>query len=75
MSQSNTSTQDKTLSVTFGRIVLNKAVVPLSDLPECSKKLQGSTAAKAGLCSLASFVESQAFAQAGGDWENCVKKL
>ncbi|KAL7411405.1 hypothetical protein BDY24DRAFT_417194 [Mrakia frigida] len=45
--QSNTSTQDKTLSVTFVRIVLNEAVLLLSDLPDRSKKLQGSTAAKA----------------------------
>lgn len=50
----------------------SQAVVPLTDLSDCTKVSQGSAAAKAGLCKLDSSVKSQAFAQAGGDWKNCV---
>lgn len=61
------------MSGTYVRLVLNEGVLPLGALPACAAARQGRKVAAAGLCQLDAFVESQAFAQAGGDWANCVK--
>ncbi|KAJ1307057.1 hypothetical protein OPQ81_008036 [Rhizoctonia solani] len=48
------------------RIIINDAVIPLTELAPCGKL--GSTE---GLCALDKFVESQAYARAGGNWTTC----
>ncbi|KAG8684406.1 hypothetical protein FRC11_012159, partial [Ceratobasidium sp. 423] len=50
----------------YVRIIVNDAVIPLTDLAPCGKL--GSTE---GLCALEKFVESQAYARAGGNWTTC----
>ncbi|GAC75029.1 multiple inositol polyphosphate phosphatase [Moesziomyces antarcticus T-34] len=58
----------------YVRVLLNDAVIPLSGLKECNSHAQGRLHASAGLCKIEDFVESQSFAQAGGDWNNCFLK-
>ncbi|KAH7327619.1 histidine phosphatase superfamily [Rhizoctonia solani] len=50
----------------YVRIIINDAVIPLTDLAPCGK-----LGATEGLCALDKFVESQAFARAGGNWTSC----
>ncbi|KAF8704572.1 histidine acid phosphatase family, partial [Rhizoctonia solani] len=51
----------------YVRIIINDAVIPLTGLTPCGK--QGATE---GLCALDKFVESQAYAKAGGNWTTCL---
>ncbi|KDN33835.1 hypothetical protein RSAG8_13075, partial [Rhizoctonia solani AG-8 WAC10335] len=53
----------------YVRIIINDAVIPLTDLTPCGKL--GRTE---GLCALDKFVESQAYARAGGNWTSCFAK-
>ncbi|KAJ3154543.1 hypothetical protein HDU86_004672 [Geranomyces michiganensis] len=56
------------LAGTYVRLVLNHAVLPLDTAP-CTTN--PAAAKRAGLCKLDDFVSSQAFARAGGAWQNC----
>ncbi|KAG9075413.1 hypothetical protein FS749_012924, partial [Ceratobasidium sp. UAMH 11750] len=49
----------------YVRVLVNDAVVPLN-FPAC-----GGLGAISGICPLRGFVESQAFARAGGNWTSC----
>ncbi|KAG8748434.1 hypothetical protein FRC10_005981 [Ceratobasidium sp. 414] len=52
----------------YVRVLVNDAVVPLN-FPVC-----GGLGTASGICSLSGFVESQAFARAGGNWTSCFAK-
>ncbi|CAE6359559.1 unnamed protein product [Rhizoctonia solani] len=51
----------------YVRIIINDAVIPLNELTSCGK-----LGATEGLCALEKFVESQAYAMAGGNWTSCL---